>query len=510
MAYSLLKDSIISVRFKEGRKIEKIALPEVFEGLMQNKIVSFEALQPHQKQPWFSFLVQLGAMAVAREADGEIPIEASNWSDLLLGLSEENYYAWQLVVDDISQPAFMQPPVPEGSLEDAGYKADVRTPDELDMLVTSKNHDVKRTRILRPAIEHWLFALITLQTMEGIMGRGNYGIVRMNGGYGNRPFVGYTSDLSWSKHFKRDLKVLLEKRDKLLDMYKEGGHVLLWLSEWDGNKTSGIPINKCDPYFIEICRRIRFLREEDKIICYRTNTKAGRISASDDLHGQTNDPWTPIDKSELKALTVGESGFSYKLLQNLLLGDEYSAPIALEFQDDEEEGAYLVARTLVRGQGKTDGLHQRIVPVPSDVTRRLFKDPTEKEKLAKRAKQRVELAGHVQNNILRPAISPLLASGKEQRVSPDKIRPWLDRFDDSIDEHFFDSLWGSVDKPDEEARRMWEEILYREAQKQLEKAEQSIPMADIRRLKAISKARSIFGFRVRQELEMFNQPANTH
>ena len=49
---------------------------------------------------------------------------------------------WQLVVDDITKPAFMQPPASSKAKEQE-YKAAVATPDELDMLVTSKNHDLK-------------------------------------------------------------------------------------------------------------------------------------------------------------------------------------------------------------------------------------------------------------------------------------------------------------------------------------------------------------------------------
>ncbi|MDZ7717617.1 MAG: hypothetical protein U5K72_02205 [Balneolaceae bacterium] len=131
----------------------------------------------------------------------------------------------------------MQPPIPEGSLKEAGYSSDIQTPDELDMLVTSKNHDLKGNRILRPDPEHWLFALLTLQTMEGFLGRGNYGIVRMNGGFGNRPLVGLSPEKSWGKRFLRDVTVLLKNRSGLLNLYTSNGQTLLWLPPgWEENK----------------------------------------------------------------------------------------------------------------------------------------------------------------------------------------------------------------------------------------------------------------------------------
>ena len=151
MHYSLLDGSVISVRFRNG-ETTKTNLPDIFCGFLDDTIVSFEALQPHQQQAWYSFLVQLAAMAVARENGGEIPTKSEQWRKMLIDLAEGSEAAWHLVVDDPSKPAFMQSPIPEGSLDEAGYSSDIQTPDDLDMLVTSKNHDVKGNRILHPSL----------------------------------------------------------------------------------------------------------------------------------------------------------------------------------------------------------------------------------------------------------------------------------------------------------------------------------------------------------------------
>jgi len=491
MHYSLLDGSVISVRYRNG-ETANINLPEIFTGLLENSIVSFEALQPHQQQAWYSFLVQLAAMAVARGNNGKIPTTPDTWRELLVNLADGSEAAWHLVVEDVSKPAFMQPPVPEGSLEEAKYSSDIQTPDELDMLVTSKNHDLKGKRILRPEPEHWLYALLTLQTMEGFLGRGNYGIIRMNGGFGNRPLVGLSPDKSWGKRFLRDTKVLSKNRSVLLNVYDQNGETLLWLPSWDGEKSSGVPIEECDPFFIEICRRIRFTKNNGQISCLRTNTKASRISAADDLNGRTEDPWTPVEKKGVKALTLGEAGFTYELIQQLLLGEEYATPIALEFQQDEKDGAFLICQALVRGQGKTDGLHRRVIPIPPKVTASLFSKKSVKEILAKRAKKRISITYDVQRKILRPAISSLLSSGTEQRVEYDKVAPWINRFDNEIDRRFFESLWASFEMETEEATHQWEKILLEEAEKIFKEAERSTPIAQLRRLRAVSKARSMF------------------
>ena len=504
MTLSLLNDDFVTVQFTDDSCVGS-TLPEILEALVDDDVVSFRALQPHQQQPWYSLLTQLGAMAVTRENDGQTPTNATEWRELLVALSDGNEAAWHLVVDDVSEPAFLQSPLPEGSLDEAGYSQDVDTPDDLDILITSKNHDVKQHRISRPDPEHWLFSLVTLQTLEGFLGRGNYGIVRMNGGFGNRPMVGLTPGLSWGARFKRDLDVLLDERDELLDRYDADGEALIWIEPWDGKKDSAIPLRECDPYFIEICRRIRLeTGDSETLRCWRNNTKGQRVDAPDSLNGDTGDPWTPIEKKGAKALTVGGSGFTYELLQELLLGDEYRKPAALEFRENERDGAYLTARTLVRGQGKTDGLHHRVIYVPSNISNKLFGEPSLRKKLAERARERVSLVAKVQKQILYPAIATLLSSGRDEQVDWDQVRPWTDAFDEAVDERFFEQLWASVDMSQQEARAAWQSILFDEAEKQYENAEDSAPIADIHRYRAISEARGVFFGKAKDVLESAN------
>lgn len=514
MRHSLLNDPLIRVRLAGGggerRGVQAAALPQVLAWLTDGgRVQSFEALQAHQQQPWHSFLVQLAAMAVARECDGTAPTDAAGWRDALLGLAGGSAAAWHLVVEDVAEPAFMQPPVPEGSLDEAGYKSDIATPDDLDVLITSKSHDVKSHRVTQPRLEHWLFALCTLQTMEGFLGRGNYGIVRMNGGFGNRPNVGLTAGLGWGERFARDLEVLLDEREALADRYDLGGHALLWVAPWDGAKGSGLPLDDCDPYFVEICRRIRLTEPDEAIRCWRANTKAQRVDAPDALNGRTGDPWTPIEKDDAKALTLGGAGFTYDTLQQIFLSGEYTRPAALEFRDDEQEGAYLVAQALVRGQGKTEGLHRRVVPVSKKVSGRLFSDPSERERLGERAGQRVELASDVQRQVLYPAIAALLSGGRENAdVDWEEAAGWLDAFDDAVDARFFEALWASVEQDEEEARADWQATLLELAREQFADAERSAPVAAIHRWHARSKARSIFESRSRDVLEdAFDAPS---
>ena len=499
MPYSLLDEPLFRIRLPDGTHAGA-TLPEVLAHLATDDIASFEALQPHQQQPWYSLLVQLGALTRARTAHEDLPDTPREWHTALRTLAGGDAQAWQLITDDPAQPAFMQPPILENSLEEANYKDDIPTPDQLDVLITSKSHDVKSTRITAPQPEHWIYALVTLQTMEGFLGRGNYGIVRMNGGFGNRPLVGLTPDLAWGPRFRRDVQVLGDARQDLLDRYDAHGPMLLWTEPWGGAKDEAIYLYDCDPYFVEICRRIRFTVDDDgSLRCWRANTKGQRLDAPDSLNGMTGDPWTPIDKGEGKALTLGEAGFTYQKLHDILLGEDYERPPALEFQSGETDAMYLVARTLVRGQGKTDGLHHRIVPVPSKATTFLT-DDTARDQLAKRAKMRIEKAASVRSKVLYPALSAVLTGRPDERPDSDQLAPWMDAFDRAIDARFFERLWASVEMDQQDAQADWQQLLRDEAESQFDDAKDHAPQSATRYWRAHSSAESIFRGALRNHL----------
>jgi len=490
--YSLLDEPLFSVQTQEDGRSE-LSLPQILGRLASNKIMSFDALQPHQRQAWYCFLVQLAAIALARNGKQRLVTSTSRWRELLLALTAGDELPWCLVVEDVLQPAFMQSPVPEGSLNEAGYKADIITPDDLDILVTSKNHDVKMHRITHPGIEHWIYALITLQTMQGVLGRDNYGIVRMNSGFGNRPLVGMTPNLNWGTRFQRDAAVLLSARARLAEQYNYNldGFALLWLLPWDGSKSGGLPLDRCDPLFIEICRRIRFMETNGALCCWRTNTQATRIAGAKEFKGVTGDPWTPIDKENTKALTVDKWGFSYHKLHEILFTGKYAESIALETTDAEQDGAFVTATTLARGQGETGGWHNRVVPVPSKAIR-LFGSSSQRKELATRAQEQVDIASDVQKHILYPALRALLNVGSKKKVDSGKLNRWTNAYDADVDDVFFQQLWDSLDLARDEARRRWQQQLFNFAHKQLVGAIKSTPLPSIRQYRAISAAESIF------------------
>jgi CRISPR system Cascade subunit CasA len=504
--YSLLDDSLIRVRTTDDA-VREMSLPEIYKALLDDQIQAFKALQAHQRQPWFSFLVQIAAVAIARADRDEPPTDVSTWRELLVHLADGSEDAWHLIVEDVEKPAFMQPPVPEGSLQEAGYSDDVPTPDVLDMLIASKTHDIKYRRITSPRPEHWIFAVVTLQTLEGYSGAKNYGIVRMHGGRGNRPLVGLASELSWGARFERDTELLICCRQDIADTYGLDlrGQTLLWLPAWDGTKDSAISLTSCAPYFVEICRRIRFTQTENsELMCWRNTTSSKRIQAPDSLNGQTGDPWTPIDVKNEQALTLREHGFTYEKLQEIWLSNDFKQPPALEFQQNDPDSAYLIAITLVRGKGKTHGFHRRIIPVPKKVARVMGGSDSDRKKLAQRAQRRVELASEVQSKVLRGPVFTLVYDGRDP-ADPnwDKVNKWLDGYDRAVDHRFFDALWESVteDFSDAEAEAQWQRILRDIAERAYTDIRDSIPIRSIHRYRILSDADTQFHGRLRSVLD---------
>jgi len=366
--YNLLTDKLIQVVDVDGAQLQ-CTLPEVYTLAAADRIDAFMKLRQHQWQPWHCLLVQLGAMAILRSDAQKVPSDAEGWAQVLRALTPEfpDDEPWQLVVDDWQSPAFLQMPSPETVIKD--YKSGVASSDLLDMLVTSRNHDLKMGAAQNPEVEDWLFALVSLQTTEGFLGAGNYGISRMNGGFSSRCFVGLSPLGGVGAHITRDIEALLVKRKDICKTYKvlyprpDNGIPLVYLLPWDG--LSSLPITELDPYYVEVCRRVRFVSDADtqRIAVKVANSKKARIDASM-LNGNTGDPWAPVVKGDDgKALTLDARGFSYKRVCDLLFSSNWVKP-ALAKPTDQERGTDMqfVLSAFVRGQGKTEGWQQRTIP----------------------------------------------------------------------------------------------------------------------------------------------------
>ena len=311
--FNLLDEPLIRWRCVAHGELYRSSLSELLAAMVANKVRDFPALRPHQRHPWHAFLAQLAAIALHRAGQDEPWTEASDWRAALLALTPDDAdgAAWCLVAPP-ERPALLQPPVPGERVDD--WKNVLRAADELDMLITSKNHDLKAARAYRAEPDDWLFALVSLQTQEGFLGAGNYGVSRMNGGFASRPGVGVAPLGAWGARWIADVQTLLAQRNAIADQQgyaDDDGHALLWLLPWAGTESLGMA--SLDPLYIEICRRVRLAADGERLMARVTGSKAARIAAKD-RNGITGDPWTPVDAADDKALTVSGAGFEYKLM----------------------------------------------------------------------------------------------------------------------------------------------------------------------------------------------------
>ncbi|MCD6305152.1 MAG: type I-E CRISPR-associated protein Cse1/CasA, partial [Deltaproteobacteria bacterium] len=157
---NLLTDPLLRVQ-TAASEVRQMSLPELFSALGRDEVESLPGLQRHQADALHVFLCYLAGAILARSGDTEPVQETSYWERGLVDLSEgQENWAWRLVVEDVSKPAFFQAPLP--AADRLSLKA--VTPDRLDLLPTAKNHDVKKARGFYPHPDEWVYTLVSLQT----------------------------------------------------------------------------------------------------------------------------------------------------------------------------------------------------------------------------------------------------------------------------------------------------------------------------------------------------------
>ena len=491
---NLLSDPILSL--SSG---ERLSLPALLAAMTRGEVRGFAALRPHQRPAWHMFLVQLGALALWTAGRGGAPEDDAAWASALRGLTPDHRddAPWRLAVADESKPAFLQPPAPEGL-----HWSETATPDALDMLITARNHDVKQAVARRSTPEDWVYALVSLQTCEGFSGRGHYGIARMNGGSSSRPLVGLAparaeDDVSIdpSAWWARDVKLLLAAREKEGGscVGVPGGQALLWCLEWPEGEQ--LDLRGLDPWFIEICRRVRLSNESGRLSARRATSKGARIDARA-FKGNTGDPWAPVHCEDGKSLTLGEGGrFHYRRLCDLLFSGNWRLPLLASHGDDESGDALLVAEAFARGNCKTGGFQSRVVPVPGRLARSFSADEVETL-----AEMQIEEIRNF-DAALEFALALAAAGAPGDVIDRQRYRyalPACNRFDRAADRLFFASLWRRVDAASEnaeaayEAKRAFLDGLREAAEAELSTALLAISCPAISRPRAEARARRVF------------------
>ena len=512
---NLLTDPILTL--SGGRKV---SLPGLLAAMAKGEVRGFPALRPHQRPAWHMFLVQLGALALWNAKRADPPVDAADWRADLRRLTpgHPDDAPWHLVVIERTKPAFLQPPDPGGLRWD-----EVSTPDALDLLITSRNHDLKQSVARQADEEDWIFSLVSLQTAEGFGGRGNYGIARMNGGSSSRPMLGLAPsrhlDLSvdFSAWWARDVRRLTKARDtgQETGIGRTGGPALLWCLDW--TEGGQLDLRDLDPWFLEVCRRVRLIDAGGAVSALRSRSRAARIGAKA-FKGNVGDPWAPVHATEGKAFTLGISGdFSYRQLYRLLFSGDWKVPLLARPEGGETGDLLLVAEALSRGNCKTEGFKSRIVPVPGKVVPLL--SSTTAATLSKAQMDEIKafdsaLRYALQLAALNGDYDALKKRSRSHDYSKDPARPACARFQRAADQRFFPSLWRRFSASSKgkdaalEAKQAFLKDLMSIAEVELGSALPTIPCAAIRRPRAEARARRAFKWKLRSSdacRELFSQ-----
>lgn len=474
-AHNLLDQPLLSWRDGQRRR-SMTTLPGIISKLASGKLADFPRARAHQFHPWSMFLTQLAAIGLRRARKSDPRLSEEDWCTLLLDLTDGTREPWCLVVEDLSKPAFFQPPVPEGAI-DSWSLAD--HPDDIDVLVTSKGHDVKSSLLSADDIEGWVLALVTLQTMQGYPGRGYNRIARMKGGYGSRPRVGVSPDRRLTPRFLRDVRILLDSWDWLLERgYNDAGYALTWAAPWNGE--TSLTMSELSPHFVEVCWRLRFGHSPGALFCAYTTTQSRRCLVEIE-NGDVGDPWIPVEREGGGALTVGHGGFHYQLLTRLLFEGAFEPATAQVIEPGDPDPVLLLASAMARGQGKTEGLHERELLLTSAARQRLGQ-PDTRAAVGVRAAHWVEQAKKMRSNVLFPALKKVALG--ETVVG--------DEFDPRVDEVFFNDLFASLDQGDDEANLVWDSRLNAIAWAELQRAIDRCCVPSARWYQAVSDAESVF------------------
>ena len=515
--YNILTEPLIRADIG-GRAVARMSLPQVYAALMADEVEAFPALRSHQRHAWHAFLAQLGAMAMHKSmqkgGESDLPIDADAWRDLIRGLTSkwQDDEPWHLVVDDITAPAFMQPAARSAD-KWKDYKTSVATPDGLDMLVTSKNHDLKMAVGLDVGADDWIFALVSLQTQEGYQGRGNYGISRMPSGYGNRPAFSIAPSERPGLHLRRDLAGLMERRQAILEEYSlsDDGVGLVWTLPWDGSRAESLLLTDMDPFYIEICRRVRMRQSENKLVAIRANSGSRRM---EDAKGLTGDPWAPVSsnvnaRGTPPAFLAWPRKFGYERVVDGLTSPDWNQPALLRLtQQDKDfnQNSKLIARGIVRGEGGTRGYHERVIPLRPQ-TIQIFGRGGGAQQLGDIARERITQIGIVKG-ALRRGIAVFAANGNFETSEGQRARAndWGNKLDDIVDASFFEDLQDEFEADESDRggiRNKWlrntedRDGVIEHAQRLLDEAGNALPCQSIYRYRAKVAAESEFWRRIR-------------
>lgn len=497
--HDLLHDPLISIRAEGG--IERVSLPELLARLCAGRVEAYAGLRAHQADPWHVFLVQIAASVLARQPQTDPtqpPMDAAFWRGGLLDLAEGCATAWELVVEDLTQPAFMQHPLPGAAIELATkFAVYARHPDELDTLLTAKSHDIKQSRAQSDSAEQWLYALMTNQTTRGYSIRYR-GIVRMNKGTGSRVVVSLTSSREVCARFREEVSLALECRAQVLNGlygYTAQGTVLTWAKPWSrGDSQWFLP--QLEPFFVETAQPTRLTLSHGCLTAHSASQYARQIGPSSIESGDVGDPWTPLrlGTDGASAMRISEAGWTPELLTRLLFDRGTFQVTAMQRVRPGSDDLWLLCSGIARDPVKTrtTGFHSMGLRVPGKARLTLLKAPAA-ESLGAFGLELIKDRRNAERALQAALFA--LAEGGPEKVDFDRkgLAAWVTQasqgFNTQWTERYFEALWQAIELSQRAAVRAdWRARLVAEVRQVLRDAESRLPLPVGRRWRALTRA----------------------
>lgn len=526
-SFNLLTERIFLLALPTGQIIT-CSLPEVLARLSSGEDFDFARIRPHQRPGMHAFLVQLAVLALDNADQQRPPTSADEWRTLLRALTPDfdDDAPWCLLVQDWQRPAFLQPPC--SAQAQAEFTKSATAAQDVDVLVTSRHHDEKSGKLKLQAdeLDVLVFALVMVQGWAPYQGAGQFGTMRMNGGFSSRPHFRLAFARGAGPEFCRDVRVMLDHRDSLWEAQQaigmgtepEGTHGLLWLLPWQKDDPP-LALQAVHPWCLEVCRRIRVVERDGQLLVLRSGSSGMRVAAKA-LAGVVLDPWVPVDcrKGEMKALTANRRTLDYRRLHELLFEPAQTRlpllakPSAAERNAQPPRAATLVAQVLLGSDGGTDGFASREILLPPSVVNDLASDEV---RIATRSSQFIELASLAAGKVYRPALLQYLDGGDTKDVDWQNrdfaraVEPWVARFEQAVDEAFFTELFGSLAADDLTAQTQWAAWLKQAAEHHLALATTALSSRDSSGLFAQTRASGLLQGAFRKHLGGLLTPPTT-
>lgn len=510
---NLLSDALISVD-PDGR----VSLPGLMAAMARGEVRDFPALRPHQRAAWHMFLVQLAALALDRAGTQDVPDTEEGWAAALRGLTPEHGddAPWCLWVGDRTKPAFLQPPDPGGLTW-----TQVPTPDALDMLITSRNHDLKTAVAVEAAPEDWIYALVSLQTQQ-IFNVKYHGITRAKSAVASRALIalapartgsaGTYPDIS--EWWRADVISILHHRRRLdFTHLPKAPPGLIWVLPWpQGHQFSVLEV---DPLFIEASTRVRLQNHDGRLLAERCPSTPIRVLREN--LSLLMEPWSPRDLDG-QPFNIGSRDFTYNVIHDALLGRSSTLPEMLTERSRQTCGEWVLVCSAISvpDKSKTDGMKTRVVPVPKKVAPKLWTQQARdfsselRDNIAKVECALVDAIAHY--HARGPVVKRVAGKIKwfkddGSEIDQDAIKkhrraaaPARAAFDRRADALFFPALWERLDAADKTAAASrFQRQLVQMALEEFRASLPGIPCAALWRPRAEARAERAFRGTLRRE-----------